>query len=95
MSSVSTSPLKQTPLPTLEPGVPNDGKIPQQEVFKLEEDEEVLNKNMAKLDLAAVLELKEVFDSVMESFPITVGVSPKYIYQTHFLNTLKSFHLPS
>lgn len=43
------------------------------EVALLDEEEEQLANVMAKLDMVAVLEGKEVFDSLMQSFPVTVG----------------------
>jgi hypothetical protein len=43
------------------------------EVLQLDEEEEKLNNIMSRLDLTSVLELKEIFDSVMQSFPTTLG----------------------
>eukprot|EP01042_Synura_sphagnicola_P009429 gene9429-12100_t len=46
----------------------------QEEDLKLKDDEEeALADVMAKLDMVAVLEGKEIFDSIMQSFPVTVG----------------------
>ena len=43
--------------------------------LKQEDEEEKLAHIMSKLDLTSVLDLKEVFDSIMQSFPTTLGKS--------------------
>jgi hypothetical protein len=50
-----------------------DSKAGNEEDYKLDEDEEELVKITAKLDLVSVLEAKEIFDSIMQSFPVTLG----------------------
>lgn len=44
-----------------------------QEVYKLDEEEEQLAQVMSKLDMVSVIEGKETFDSLMQSFPCTLG----------------------
>ncbi len=39
------------------------------------EEEEKRNNMMSKLDMVAVLEAKEIYDSVMQAFPATLGKS--------------------
>lgn len=40
---------------------------------KVDEEAEKLANVLSKLDMTSVLELKEVYDSVMQSFPVTLG----------------------
>lgn len=42
---------------------------------KQDDEDEKLANVMSKLDLTSVLELKEIFDSIMQSFPTTLGKS--------------------
>lgn len=49
-------------------------KVAGEEDLKLKDDEEEALANiMSKLDMVSVFEGKEIFDSIMQSFPVTVG----------------------